>query len=100
MAVYWDSTMIFFLIPIFDRCVYPLLGAYIPTMLQRIGTGAVLYMSVPIVLIATVATYDYCGHDDVRYFILFGVAVFVLSVGEVFFEVAGKCMVVLFVIYT
>jgi len=47
-------------------------------------------MTVPIVLTATVATYDYCGRDDFRYFILFGVAVFVLSVGEVFFEVAGK----------
>ena len=90
MAVLWDSTMIFFLIPIVDRCIYPMLGAYIPTMLQRIGIGALLYMSVPIVLIATVAPYDYSGHDDTRYLILFGVAIFVLSVGEVFFEVAGK----------
>ena len=86
-TVLWDSTIIFFLIPIVDRCVYPLLGAYIPTMLQRIGIGALLYMSAPAILIGAVAT----GNTIDNYsFILIGATVFVLSVGEVFFEIAGK----------
>jgi len=86
-TVLWDSTIIFFLIPIVDRCVYPLLGAYIPTILQRIGIGALLYMSAPAILIAAIAAYRTI---DNYYFVLIGAAVFVLSVGEVFFEIAGK----------
>lgn len=94
MTILWDSAVIFFLIPIIDRCVYPLLGAYIPTMLQRIGIGALLYISAPAILMAAVIIYDFdtpSNGIDTCYFVLFGVAVFAFSIGEVFFEVAGKC---------
>ena len=86
-TVLWDSAIIFFLVPFVDRCVYPLLGAYTPTMLQRIGIGALLYMGAPAILIAAIATYK---SIDNYYFIIVGAAVLVMSVGEVFFEIAGK----------
>ena len=67
-----------------DRCLYPALGAYTPSMLQRIGIGFVVLIAAVIIL--TMMT----RIDILLHIVAIGICLFIFAVGEVLSVIAGE----------
>ena len=78
------SYFIVFIVPLMDRCIYPALGAYAPSMLQMIGIGFVILIIVVIILAVITAV------DILLHVAFIGLCLFVYSIGEVLSVIPGE----------
>ena len=67
-----------------DRCVYPALGAYAPSLLQMIGIGFVI-LNIATVMLAVITSVDV-----LLQLVSIGICLFFFSVGETLSLIAGK----------
>ena len=67
-----------------DRCVYPALGAYTPSLLQMIGIGFVI-LNIATVMLAVITSVNVLLH-----LVSIGICLFFFSVGETLSSIAGK----------
>jgi len=79
----WLSFAYLFLIPIVDRCVYPLLGTYCPSLFQRFGAGLLLCISATAAMMAANLNID-------KFYALLFVAAIILPFAEILLQISGK----------